>query len=258
MLELAAGDLSILVAPLAAGVVVLASHARLGEAVLARGIVFIDLAIAQLAALGTMLASTVTHEHGTPGPASVAAGTACALIGALAIAGLGRRFAAWREALIGLVYAGAAVTGVLVASADPEGHHALSRMLAGDVLWTGWRDLLPIAVATLAWFALRRLAGGRANGDALFYPAFAILVSLSVPLLGVYLVFASLIVPAIVRAAHPGFPPAATVVLAAVAWAVGLGASLLADAPSGPCVVVALLVLVAVALATARRSKTAA
>ncbi len=255
---------SLLATPLLAGVIVLLSHARLGEAVLGRGIVFIDLAVAQLAALGGLLATALIHDHGGGGSwARSLAGALLALGGALLIAGLCRRFAAWREALIGLVYVGAASLGVLAATALPEGHHLLLHLAAGDVLWVGWNDLLPLGVATVALLWLTRAAhpspnaGGRApvlSRDAVFYPAFAILVSLSVPLLGVYLVFTALIVPAIIRAALPGLSRARAITGCSLAWAVGLLVSLLADLPSGPCVVMAMLALAGLCLALSRRN----
>ena len=258
--------LSLLAAPVLAGFVVLLSHARLGEAVLGRGIVFIDLAVAQLAALGGLLATVLIHDHGAGDAwARPMAGALLALAGALLIAGMCRRFAAWREALIGLVYVGAASLGVLAATAIPEGHHALAHLAAGDVLWVGWRDLLPISVATALLLPLTRLRVGSIAGepgrhhdallrDAVFYPAFAVLVSLSVPLLGVYLVFTSLIVPAIIRAALPGLTRLHAGLLCWLAWAAGLAVSLLADLPSGPCVVMAMLLLAAFCLFRSRRT----
>lgn len=275
-------DLTLLAWPAAAGVLVLLSHVSLGEQVLQRGIVFIDLAVAQVAALGVLVASTWVphlahgvdhggHDHvaephsshvitqalvsGTeaglgwlaawPTLFTLVAGGLSALAGAALVAWLCRRWPARREALIGLVYVGAAVLALLWTSADPRGGQHLAGMLSGDVLWVGPQQLLPLGLATALFLALQRLRPLWLQQGAGFYIAFALLVSLSVPLLGLYLVFAVLIVPALAASSlgrcSPGGRRGAALAVGGLGFALGLGASLLLDLPAGPCAVLGLL-----------------
>lgn len=231
--------LSIVLVPLIVGFVALTTHVLLGVQVLKRGVVFIDLAIAQIAALGVMIAATVLHD----GLAVPLAGAAAALLGAGLVAWLSRLFPDFREALIGLVYVGAAVIALLWISVNPQESHQLATMLSGDVLWVTWSGLLPLAVVSLPFLLLQATGRGAGTVDRYFYPWFAVLVSLSVPLLGLYLVFATLIVPAIVQMARPGTGWASTVAMGTFAYAIGLLASLTWDLPSGPCVVLALILV---------------
>jgi zinc/manganese transport system permease protein len=231
--------LSILLAPLVAGFLVLTTHVLLGVQVLKRGVVFIDLAIAQIAALGVMIAAALVHDHLVAG----LGGAAAALAGAGLVAWLSRRFPDLREAMIGLVYVGSAVLAVLWISVNPQESHQLATMLSGDVLWVTWPGLAPLAIVTLPFLLLHAFGHGSLTVGRGFYPWFAILVSLSVPLLGLYLVFATLIVPAIVSATRPGLSWTRIVVMGTVAYALGLLASLSWDLPSGPCVVLALILV---------------
>jgi len=187
-------ELGLLLLPFAAGLLVLCSHLVLGEQVLRRGILFIDLAVAQLAALGSLLV-----QQWWPDNRWVAGlgGLLLAVIGTLLISWLVRRFPQQREAAIGLIYAVAASVLLLLLVADPHAGHRLARSLNGDILWVGGADLLPLLAATLALLVALVLRPQWLSG-ALFYPCFAVLVSLSVPLLGVFLVFVTLIAPALV------------------------------------------------------------
>lgn len=230
-------ELSVLGWPLAAGVLVLFSHVPLGLQVLRRGIVFIDLAVAQVAALGVLMADSLTGGDGT---VSTLAGVLAALAGAALIAALTRTWPERREALIGLVYVAAAVAALLWVSADPHGGQKLATVLAGDVLWVLPEQLAVLATATAVFLVLHRVTGATLWNGPAFYPAFAVLVSLSVPLLGLYLVFATLIVPALAVAGRPGCG-AAGVLLGTLAYAAGLMASLQWDVPSGPCIVLTLM-----------------
>src|SRR5690606_17842992 len=137
-------DPMLLAAPLAPGLLALATHLPLGMQVLRRGIVFIDLAVAQFAALGAPVAG---HQAG--GAAATAAGSGFALAAAALGAGLGARWPRRREAPIGLVYVGGAAASVLWVSFAPHGAQARARTLAGDVLWVDWAGMAPLAVASL-------------------------------------------------------------------------------------------------------------
>ncbi|WP_119157726.1 metal ABC transporter permease [Caldimonas tepidiphila] len=231
-------DISVLWVPWVTGFLVLMTHVPLGEQVLQRGIVFIDLAIAQVAALGVLMAGTLIDDHHWSWPA----GSLAALGGAALVAWLSERWPERREALIGLVYIAAAAVAVLWVSADPHGHQKLSAMLAGDVLWVNWQDLLPLSIASVTVLLLQSFRPQLLSRTWAFYPCFAILVSLSVPLLGLYLVFASLIVPALSVAHRNGSSSRWLAVgLGSAGYALGLLASLWLDLPSGPSIVLTLM-----------------
>lgn len=204
----------------------------LGHQVLLRGVVFIDLAVAQAAAAAALMAAAfIDHPGwlGTQGSAMVGA-----LVSAALVAWLARQWPAQREALIGLVYVAAASLALLAARADPHGRERLSQLLAADVLWADWAQVGLLAACALAMLALRPLLAR----NRCFYAAFALVASLVVPVLGLFVVFAALIAPALwMRAGrHWGQALAAT----GTACAAGLLLSWLLDAPSGACVALAL------------------
>jgi zinc/manganese transport system permease protein len=228
-------ELSILGPAFLAGLLVLATHVPLGMQVLARGIVFIDLAIAQTAALGVMSADLLGWEPQGLGMQLVAIGAA--LLGSLWLTYSERRWPEVQEALIGVLFVLAAATGILLVAHNPHGGEHLSDLLAGQILWVGMSQVANLAAVTLAivlamWFARNRL--GRLG----FYVVFAFAVTASVQMVGVYLVFASLIIPAM---ATRNFPAAKRVplgyLLGAVGYAAGLAVSSFWDLPSGAVIV---------------------
>ncbi len=234
--------LSIVGLPLLAGLLALASHVPLGEQVLKRGIVFIDLAIAQVAALGVLAASS---QGASPSAATVA-GTAAALGSAAFVAWLAKRWPDQREPLIGLVYVGSAALAVVWVSADPHGAQKLRALLAGDILWVTWISAGPLALASLLVVLGVRFKPRLLDQDRYFYPLFAVMISLSVPVLGLYLVFAILIAPALgaLPLRRAGRSRAGLIAFGsgAVGFVAGLAASFLLDLPSGPTVVLSLAI----------------
>jgi zinc/manganese transport system permease protein len=231
-------DWSLLAAPLAAGMLVLATHVPLGIDVLRRGIIFLDLAVAQMAALGVLAAHLLEWDapeiaHGL---GAQAAATLAAVLGALLLTWTERRWPQLQEALIGLMFVVAASAGILLLTGNPHGGEHLRDLLGGQVLWVGWPQLAPVAVlyAVLlgVWFAWRERLG-RAG----FYVVFALAVTASVQLVGVFLVFASLIAPAVATTGARRRRLPAAWALGAVAYAVGLLFSLLGDLPAGPAIV---------------------
>lgn len=255
-------DLALLLPPLAAGLLALISHVPLGRQVLRRSIVFIDLAIAQAASLGALGAQSLLHywhhgsephhhhhAHDEPAWLLAAATAGAALAGAALVAWLARAWPQRQEALIGLLYVGAASLAMVLVSADPHGAQRLAALLSGDVLWATWPALLPLAVATACFAALLRWRPALLARGAVFYGSFALLVSLSLPLLGLYLVFATLIVPALAAQRHPRQPLRWALGVGALGHAGGLLLSWHLDWPSGPSVVLALIALGAAALA---------
>ncbi|WP_028117205.1 metal ABC transporter permease [Ferrimonas senticii] len=231
--------LPILLPALAAGLLVLATHVPMGQQVLKRGIIFIDLAIAQIAALGAVLAAT-HHELAHLPLVQWWLPLLFALAGSGLIALLERHAKAELEALIGCLYVLSAVAAMLLLSGDPHGGEQLKQLLSGQILWTDWSSLLLPTLVTALLLALLWWRPSLLEG-ASFYPLFALMITIAVPMLGVYLVFASLIIPALAVARGSGV----TALLGG--YGVGLGGYLLGliasawwDLPSGAAIVMAL------------------
>jgi zinc/manganese transport system permease protein len=234
-------DFSILLPALIAGCLVAISHVPLGQQVLSRGIVFIDLAIAQVAALGVIAASSF-HLPIEGWGAQTAAGTA-ALAGALLLTWTERKRPEVQEALIGILFVLASTAQILLLANDPHGGDNLKDLLAGQILWVSNAQLVRTAVLTAVfagvWFAWRRQLG-RVG----FYVLFALVVTASVQLVGVYLVFTTLIVPAVATCRHePQRQLLYGYALAVGSYVVGLGVSLVTDLPSSAVIVWAMGVL---------------
>lgn len=237
-INFAALDPSLLLPPLVAGLLVLATHVPLGRRVLARGIIFLDLAIAQIAVLGVIAAHAFNlAPEGWP---TQLAAAAAALAGAALLAFSERRWPEIQEALIGSAFVVAASLGVLLLAGDPRGGEHLSELLTGQILWVGTAQIVQIALLYAVLVAFWWIRGSRL-GSLGFYLIFALAITASVQLVGVYLVFASLILPAL---AVRGWPSraglAAGWTLGALAYAGGLTASALFDLPAGPAIVIAL------------------
>ncbi|MDP1606695.1 MAG: metal ABC transporter permease [Rhodocyclaceae bacterium] len=223
----------ILLPAFAAGLLVLASHVPLGAEVLKRGIIFIDLAVAQIAGLGIVIAHVLgAHDHGWQ---VQAAAVSAALLGALFLRWMEKKNPERQEALIGVTFVVAACTAILLLAKDSHAGEHLRDLLVGQILWTTWSDLLPLAAVTAgvlaAWHGLRLKSSPLG-----FYLLFAVAITASVQVVGVYLVFASLIVPALAAGGRLGFGLA----IGAVGYALGLLASALFDLPSGAAIVIAL------------------
>lgn len=231
------GDLAWIAAPSLALLAACLLLVPLGVQVLGRGVVFIDLAVAQVAAAGA-LAVGIGWE-GAPAGAVAAASAGAALAGAGFVWWLARRWPAQREALIGLVYVTGASGCVIGAASDPHGREQLTALLAADILWVQWPAVALLAAAAAVVLVASR--GGKLARDALFYPVFAVALSMAVPALGLYLVFAFLIAPALWTRRGGSMP--AAILLAALASLSGLGVSWAMDWPSGACVAVALCIL---------------
>ncbi|MEO5772240.1 MAG: metal ABC transporter permease [Burkholderiaceae bacterium] len=254
----AALDWTILGPALIAGLLVLATHVPLGMQVLDRGIVFIDLAIAQIAGLGVIAADAFGLPEG--GVAVQAAAVCAALLGAALLTWTERRAAEQQEALIGVLFILAACAGILLLAGNPHGGEHLKELLVGQILWTNTTQLLWLgAVSSVLLLALRFGAIERL-GRFGFYGAFAVAVTASVQLVGVYLVFSSLIIPALATRAWRG-PKRLGVAyaLGAAGYALGLALSALFDLPSGAVIVWTLAACgLAVTLAAPQLSSAAA
>ena len=220
--------------PMAALLLGLLALAPLGTQVLARGVVFIDLAVAQAAAAAALwVAAVVDHPNAWTTQAMATTG---AMACAAAVAWLSRRWPQQREALIGLLYVFGASMALLGAGQDPHGRERLSQLLAADVLWADWPQVMVLGACAAAVALSRRWL----PRDAVFYPGFAMVASLAVPVLGLFVVFAALIAPALWQRA--GVSAWLAGLGAVLASALGLLASWVLDAPSGACVALALSV----------------
>ena len=228
-------ELSILGPACLAGLLVLSTHVPLGQQVLARGIIFIDLAIAQVAALGVILAQYFGMDEGGYG-VEIAAATA-ALAGGALLTWTDRKWPDFQEPLIGTLFVLAATGSLLLLANNPHGSEHLKDLLVGQILWVSVRQLVPVAVLSAAllsvmWWRRDQLAG------LLFYGLFALAITASVQLVGVYLVFASLIVPALATAGLSGPRRMVTAyAIGASGYVTGLILSAMLDLPSGAMIV---------------------
>lgn len=251
-------DLAILGPACVAGLIVLSTHVPLGRQVLSRGIIFIDLAIAQIAGLGVILAQFLgidAHgDHGGAYGAQVAAAVA-ALAGAGLLAWTDRRWPERQEPLIGTLFVLAATGGLLLLANNPQGGEHLKDLLVGQILWVSYPQLLFPALLSAALLGVMAWRRGQLSG-VWFYGLFALAITVSVQLVGVYLVFASLIVPALATAAMKGRGRLALAYGIGVAgYVLGLVLSAVLDLPSGAMIVwtLAAVALAAQALPAARR-----
>jgi zinc/manganese transport system permease protein len=261
--------------PFVAGLVLTGIHAYFGLHVLARKVVFVDLALAQVAALG--LAVAILAGHAVSSEAAYWYAFSFAMAGAVLVA-LVRPYegALQQEAVIGIVYAVSAALGVLVLDRAPQGAEHIKQLLVGTIL-----TVTPQEVALLAalyggigalHLALRRPLlraslrpqdmphGSLLLWDTLFYASFALVVTSSVRVAGVLLVFCYLIVPAALAgllAIGFGSRLVLSWALGAALTAAGLVASWVWDLPTGPAIVAAFGAAMAVAaLAFAARRLT--
>ena len=248
-------DFSILWPALAAGLLVTATHVPLGVQVLSRGIVFIDLAIAQIAGLGVILADSLGLEP--QGWLVQACALIAAISGALLLTWTEKHWPEVQEAVIGVSFVLAASGALLLLASNPHGGEHLKDMLVGQILWVTPERLAVVALAYAVllgiWFA-RSGQLGRMG----FYVLFACAVTISVQLVGLYLVFTTLIVPALATRRFVRHRLAAGYALSAAGYALGLVASTVWDLPSGPAIVWVMAVLAIAVFALSGRRERAA
>lgn len=218
-----------------AGLVVLSTHVPLGQEVLKRGIIFIDLAIAQVAGLGVIAAHAMDWDPG--GLEVQIAAVGAALLAALGLNWTEKRWPAIQEPLIGILFILAATGGILLLAGNPHGSEHLKELLVGQILWTTWSSLWPVAVlyavVLTIWFLLRPRFGALT-----FYLAFAVVVTASVQIVGIYLVFASLIIPALATTGiKRGNRLLAGYLIGAASYFTGIVLSFLLDLPTGAVIV---------------------
>lgn len=198
-----------LAAPFAMCLLLVGIHCYLGLHVLARGVVFVDLSLAQVASLGAtaaLLISPDDHHSLLSYGISLAATFVAAAVFSFA-----RKFEdrLSQEALIGITYAFASAAVVLVIDRLAHGAEHLKEALVGQLLWVSWGDVLRTVcvysvVGTVHWVFRKRFLrasfeNDRSHGfwDFLFYALFGVVITSSTSIAGVLLVFSFLIVPSV-------------------------------------------------------------
>jgi zinc/manganese transport system permease protein len=261
--------LQVMLPPFVACMVFVAMLGYLGIHIIARGVIFVDLALAQMAALGSMTALLLGVQSQSMTGYAFAFGFAT--LGALLFSvtrSTGGKPRVPHEAIIGIVYVVASAATLLVADKAPHGAETVKEALAGTILWVSWSDIIKLGVVYVVigafhWLLRHRFLtisldeekalAGRWRlrwWDFLFYFSFGVAITLAVPVAGVLLVFTFLVVPSVVaflftRRARP---------LIAISWAAaalssagGLGVSYKFDLPTGPVIVCAFGVLLLIA-----------
>jgi zinc/manganese transport system permease protein len=243
-------------------------HAYLGHHVVSRGVIFVDLSLAQVAALGSVAAMWMGVEGG---PLHYAISLLFTFAGALLISvARTRDERVPQEAFIGIVYAGSTGVSVLLLAHHPEGAEMIQHMLAGSLLTVSSSELARIAVlyAVLGIFfyvlrgrfeliSTNRAAAAERGWnlvwwDFLFYAAFAVVVTTAVRIAGVLLVFSLLVIPpvaALLLTTRARARLALGWVFGAAGALGGVLASVVLDLPAGPSVMTALVLLLLAAAA---------
>jgi zinc/manganese transport system permease protein len=228
-------DWTIVGPALVAGLIVLSTHVPLGQEVLKRGIIFIDLAIAQVAGLGVIAAHGMRWDPNGFEVQIVA--VSAALAAAFGLHWTEKRWPRIQEPLIGVLFILAATGGILLLAENPHGSEHLKELLVGQILWSTWGSLAPIAalyaVVLLLWFWLHDRFGALS-----FYATFAIVITASVQIVGIYLVFASLIIPALATARlRIGNRLLIGYTIGGLSYFIGIVLSALFDLPTGAIIV---------------------
>jgi zinc/manganese transport system permease protein len=269
----------ILLPAFVASLILTGIHAYLGVHVVERGVIFVDLSLAQIAALGTTVAYLAGYDlHSTM---AYVFSLGFTFLGAaiFAVSRVHRKTRIPQEAIIGIVYAVSAAVAILVMSKATQETEHLKEMLVGNILSVSWKELGKTAVlyalVGLFHFGFRqrfllismneqeaeRQGVNIRFWDFLFYMSFGFVVTSSVAIAGVLLVFCFLIVPSVTAmlfAERLGTRLAIGWGMGAVVSAGGVALSFLWDLPTGATIVAtfgaALLVLAALRLLTRRRA----
>jgi zinc/manganese transport system permease protein len=230
---------SILLPAFVAGLLVLSTHVVLGQQVLKRGIIFIDLAIAQVAALGAIV-SHIDHDIEQLPFSHVWMPALFALAGAGVIAWMATKFKGELEAFIGCFYVLSAVGAMLLLANDPHGAELLKQLMSGQILWVSWSQLLLPAIVSALILVAIAIKPDLLDGIS-FYFLFAMVITLSVELVGVYLVFSTLILPALALNKYLGKAKLALAYgVGVIGYIFGLALSASYDLPSGAAIVATL------------------
>jgi zinc/manganese transport system permease protein len=245
--------LAFLIIPFVAGLILTGIHAYLGVHVVERGVIFVDLSLAQIAALGTTMAYLAGHDLHDPVTYFWSLGFTIAGAAIFALTRVHRETRIPQEAIIGIVYAVSAAGAILAMSKAPEGTEHLKDMLVGNILTVSWTTVIETAILYAIvgafHFIFRKKFLAISLGqqipnlrwwDFLFYVSFGFVVTSSVAIAGVLLVFSYLIVPSVAAMlfAHSiGARLAIGWTMGAVVSALGILASFRLDLPTGATIV---------------------
>ena len=227
------------------------THVPLGIEVLKRGIIFIDLAIAQVAGLGLIATNFFFIEPHPLLPQLVA--LTCAILAGLFFHKVEIKIPKQQEAIIGVTFILAASLAILLLANHPSGGEEIRHLLSGQILFVTWQDVAkhtPIYILILAiWFFKKEY-----RNNIGFYLLFALAVTSSVQLVGIYVVFASLILPAlaVVNISNPyklGWACGSISVIA------GIFLAIFFDAPAGPLIVISYVLTYIIFVITIKRTK---
>src|SRR4051794_8977327 len=222
-------------------------HVYFGIQVLARQVIFVDLALAQIAALGATVAFMLGHSAQSPAAYGYSLGFT--LLAAVLLAFTrtwGTRVP--QEALIGGIYVVAAAAAILLIDRAPQGAEHLKQILTGNILTSGLNDVAVIVplyamIGLLHWLLRRQLTGsGVLLWEFVFYATFGLVVTSSVAIAGVLLVFSFLIIPAaigVMFASSPARQLAIGWITGTLTSAAGLAISFAFDLPTGAAMVCA-------------------
>lgn len=265
--------LTILLPAFALTLLMVLTHTYLGLHVLARGIIFVDLALAQVAALGVSVAFLFGEEaHGSTGQLYALGATLIAAWGFAWLRRLPNK--TMREVTIGCVYVVATALSIVVLSRSTQGMEELKEMLNGNILWVRWSEIAWMGAIYAALVLLHTLFRRRFYAlsfdperaprrafiwEFLFFASFAVTITLAVNLAGVLLVFAFLIIPAFTASLWTGVLRTRLLfgwALGILGSVVGLWVSFIADLPTGATIVsvLGLLPLLAAAAKAFTRS----
>ena len=258
--------LSFMAAPFAACLVLVGLHAYFGIHVIERRILFVDLAVAQFAALGAVVGFAFGQHPGELGSTLFSLGFATLAAALFALTRV-RIEKLPQEAIIGITFVVASAATILVADRAPEGAEHIKETLAGSLLWVTWPTVLKvlviyIGVGVFHWLLRHRFMlittdpeeafsrGWRIRWwDFLFYLSFGVMITFSVEIGGILMVFAYLVIPACVAILlHAGMRSRLVIgwIVGVIGSAIGLLGSYYLDLPTGPAIVVVLgLMLVA-------------
>ncbi len=260
--------IELMFAPLVAALILVGIHGYLGIHIIARGVIFVDLALAQVAAMGYTTATLLGFHTGSAAAYLLSVGAT--LLGALLLS-----FSRIdhdripQEALIGVVYVAASAATILLASQAPRGSEHVEELLTGTLLWVTWPVIAKTAViyavvGFIHWLLRDRFftisldpdraaeRGWRLRWwDFVFYGLFGIVVTSSVGIAGVLVVFSFLVIPAVIAFMFADRPAR----LIGIAWSVGglatlagLFLSFQLDLPTGPLIVCVFALALVIAL----------
>ncbi len=258
--------LSFMAAPFAACLVLVGIHAYFGIHVIERRVLFVDLAVAQFAALGAVVGFLLGYHPGELG--STASSMVFAVVAAVVFALTRVRHERIpQEAIIGIAFVLASAASILVADRSPEGAEHIKETLAGNLLWVTWPTVLKDLVVYSLLGGFHALLRHRfllittdpdeayRRGwwvrwwDFVFYLTFGITITFSVEIGGILMVFSYLVIPACVAILVAESLMARLLVgwtVGAIGSAIGLWASYQLDSPAGPAIVVVLGAMLAV------------